>query len=312
MIPSWTLLGLGGVFLAVGGTLFDKYLLSKYFDTEDEKEAGPGALLIFSAYFSVCIIIGLTIYNFSHFVFTPIGTFYSILAGITNGLWILLYLHAINRTDVSKTAPILQTIPAFGLLLAFFTLGEILTAQQLVAIFVLVMGSLVLLHERGGGLLKVDTKTLYLMLSSAFLVAVSQVFFKLATGTMDYFSSTLVLWSGFLLFGCFLHGLVISYRKQFMFMLRGRVKNVLTLNSGNELFDSIGELLFFAAIVVGPIALVQSLNVYEPVLLFIFSIGFTVLFPKYFSEGLTKYDIVQKSIGILIVVIGSIILYQSL
>jgi hypothetical protein len=52
MLPTWGLLGLGGVLLAVGGTLFDKYLLGKYFGDHEGNDAGPGAFVICYCWFS--------------------------------------------------------------------------------------------------------------------------------------------------------------------------------------------------------------------------------------------------------------------
>ena len=312
MLPAWGILGLGGVILAVGGTLFDKYLLSKYFNDHDESDSGPGALVIFSAYFSVFIIAGLVIYNSGEFTFTKQAVVYSLLAGILNGLWILLYLKAINRSGVSKTAPLLQTIPAFGLILAYFTLGEVLTTQQIIAMTTLLLGAVVLMRISSDHRLKIDFRTFGLMLSSAFLVALSQTFFKLATVTTDYFSATLVLWFGFLFFGMVLHLGVKGYRKQFNYMFADRVKRVFSLNAANELFDSLGELLFFAAIMIGPLALVQSLNAYEPFLIMVFSVILTLMYPKYFSESLSERDILQTTLGILIVLTGSMLLYTNI
>jgi len=311
MFPTWTILGLGSVVLAVGGTLFDKYLLSKYFGDSDQ-EAGPGALLIFSSYFSVVIIIGLLLYGYSTLVFESTAVILALTAGVLNGTWILLYLQALVRSDVSKTAPILQTIPAFGLVLAYLTLGETLSAGQLTAIVILLFGTLVLLHEKRGGVFNLDLKTLALMLSSAFFVALSQTMFKVATTTSNYLTATTLVWVGFLLFGLLLHLGVRSYREQFSHMFSQRVKSVFSLNAGNEIFDSVGELLLFAAIILGPLALVQSLNVYEPVLIFVVSIALTLLYPKYFSESLTQYSLIQKCIGILIVLLGSVVLYTNL
>jgi len=312
MLPTWTLLGLGGVMLAVGGTLFDKYLLSKYFADYEDGEAGPGALLIFSAYFSSFIIIGLLLYGYTNITFDIQPMLYALIAGVLNGIWILMYLYAISRADVSKTAPILQTIPAFGLLLAFVTLGEVLTTMQLYAVAVLAFGAIVLLHEPKEGLLNIDTKTLGLMLGSSFFVALSQTLFKVGTNLSGYINATVWLWVGFLFFGILLHIAVPKYKRQFGHMFSQRIRNVFSLNAANEAFDSVGELLFFGAIMIGPLALVQSLNTYEPMLIFVTSVILTLLYPKYFKESLTTQALVQKVFGILVLFVGTLILYNNL
>lgn len=78
------------------------------------------------------------------------------------------------------------------------------------------------------------------------------------------------------------------------------------------MFDSLGELLLFAAVMIGPIALVQSLGVYEPVLIFLISVILVRFETKYFSEDISKPVLIQKSVGILLILAGSVILYGAI
>ncbi len=55
MLPLWVLLGITGVLFAVGGTMFDKYLLERYFNSDDY--SGPGALILFSALFVTPVVL---------------------------------------------------------------------------------------------------------------------------------------------------------------------------------------------------------------------------------------------------------------
>lgn len=309
MFPAWTILGLSGVALAVGGTLFDKYLLTRYFD--DAEDSGPGALVIFSAYFSIVIITGLLVVGWTQLLFQPTALMIAVLAGVLNGVWIYLYLQAISDTDVSQAAPLLQTIPAFGLLLGFFWLGETLNVGQLLAMSILIFGALVLLYERTNTR-RFDSRTLLLMLGAAFLVALSQAMYKVASFDSNFITATTSLWIGFLLFGVGLHVGVQKYRKEFTYLFKDRIKSVLGLNSVNEVFDSLGELFMFAAVLLGPIALVQTLNVYEPAFIFICSLILTILFPAYFKEDVSRSMLIQKTVGITIVLCGSLLLYQAL
>ena len=41
-----------------------------------------------------------------------------------NALWVLLYMHAIERTELSRAVPIFQTVPLFGLIFAYLLLRD--------------------------------------------------------------------------------------------------------------------------------------------------------------------------------------------
>ncbi|MEZ4200157.1 MAG: hypothetical protein R3B69_00950 [Candidatus Paceibacterota bacterium] len=98
--------------------------------------------------------------------------------------------------------------------------------------------------------------------------------------------------------------------EQFKYLLHKRVRSALTLNTSNELFDSLGELLLFAAIMIGPIALVQTLGVYEPLLIFLVSIVLAIKYPQHFKEDVEREAILQKTLGIGVVLLGSLVLYS--
>jgi uncharacterized membrane protein len=310
MVPIWILLALGGIVLAVAGTLFDKYLLEKYFDDEDED--GPGVLLIFSSLFLTVVISIVMVFKFDEISFLPLVIIIGLLVGVLNGLWILLYLMAINRAEVSKVVPLFQIVPIFGLFYAMIILGEFLTLGQTLSALIIVLGALVLLYTKGKKGLNLDKRTLTLMIGSSSLVALSQVLFKQTSLVSNYWTATVWLGSGFILFGLFLLIFIRSYRQQFHTLFKSRVKAMIGANAINEFFDNAGELIFLAAVVIGPVALVQSLNGYEPLLIFLASIIMSKVSPKYFDEDLSRGSLVQKFCGILIITIGSIYLYFSI
>lgn len=310
MLPLWVILAFSGVVLAVGGTLFDKYLLEKYFNNDDDD--GPGALIIFSAYFLIIIISIVYLFKHEEIDFSLLVGLTGLFVGILNGLWILLYLIAMNRADVSKVVPLFQTIPIFGLFYAMIILGEFLTFDQILATVIIITGALVLLYTRGRGMFNLDLQTLALMIGSSSIVALSQVIFKYVSLSSNYWTATFWLGSGFVIFGIGLFFFVESYRNQFGNLFNERVKAMFGANAINELFDNAGELLFLAAVVIGPVALVQSINAYEPLLIFLSSITMARLHPRYFYEDISRRALLQKFTGIIIISIGSLYLYLSI
>lgn len=316
--PAWFTIGLTSVFIGVFGSFLDKYLLKKYFDDDDESDGdGAGGLILFSAFF-LCLIT-----PFLYYVSSPSLTLDSIsnqlgiLSGFLSCIWILLYLHALSRTDVSQAIPLFQTIPFFGLILAFIFFGEWLTSIQFISATVMLLGATILLYIRDSTG-SIDTKgssvTLLLMLGSSFLVALSQVVFKAASNNEIFLTILFWNWIGFIGCGLVLFLVVSSYRQEFFHLIirkSSSLKNMFGAGALNESFDVVSDLLLLAAVLFGPVALVQSINAYEPFLTLLISFVIATVFSNYFESDVSKGGFTQKIVGVAVITIGSVMLYTT-
>lgn len=309
-IPEWLPISLAAIFIGILGTYFDKYLLQKYF-ASDQEESGVGALVIFSAYFLIFPIAVLWTFFYQVINFSLLVGSLGLIVGAVNGLWILLYLHALNRTEVERAIPIFQTVPFFGFLFAYMFLGELLTPQQIAAALLIIAGGTILMfQDRQGG--RIDITTLGLMLVASALVALSQTLFKLISEDINFWTATFWLWAGFILFGVAIHNFAKKYDQQFSHLISTRIsslKEVLSANALNELFDNVGEIVFLLAVTIGPIALVQASNAYEPFIALVLAALMAVFFPHYFSYKRTVREQCFIVAGILTITGGSVLLY---
>ncbi|WP_299848850.1 EamA family transporter [uncultured Roseovarius sp.] len=310
MLPLWVILGLGGVLFSVFGTMFDKYLLERYFNSKDQ--GGPGALIIFSALFAVTVVLLVVALRYSAIDFSLTVGAVGISAGVINGLWILMYLHAMIRADVSNVVPLFQTVPIFGLVFGAAILGEYLTGPQVLAALVIMSGAIVLMCKIDSGRLGLDVTSMVLMLGSSSCVALSQVVFKSAAVDANYWTAAFWLGVGYMSFGASLYRFVPTYRRQFLTLFSKRRLQIIGVNALNEVFDTAGDLIILAAVVIGPVALVQSLNAYEPMFIFLLSLLLMHLWPSYFQEDISTSALIQKFSGITIIVFGSIFLYSAI
>ncbi|MEI6494919.1 MAG: hypothetical protein WCO03_02545, partial [bacterium] len=101
----------------------------------------------------------------------------TLLALVANGatyiaaVWI--YLHAMAKEEASRVTPWFLVIPAFGIGLAFFTLGELPSWYQTIAIVGIVLAGFALSIKDGVA----NKKVVGMMLVSACLLAVNDVIF---------------------------------------------------------------------------------------------------------------------------------------
>ncbi len=310
-IPLWVYLGLLAQMLWVIGNLFDKYLIETFFRNEDDgDDEGIGTLVLFSAFFAVLVSVGVYIGWGGEISFSTESMLIGTSIGILNAIWVIAYLHAIGRGELTKTVPILQTIPVFGFIFAFFLLGETVSIIQFLGATVLIIGSFVLSYNFKDG--SISWSTLSLMLIAAAIVALQEVVFKFVA--LDDGFATSAFWQGI---GLGLSGIVLyltvpTYRQQFDNFLAERNKHIWGVSAVNEIFDNAATLVFSYAVILGPVLLVQSVNAYQPFVLFVVSYVIAIFFGNYLREDISAASTIQKLAGIAVITIGSIVLYWSI
>jgi uncharacterized membrane protein len=310
-IPLWVYLGLLAQMLWVMGNLFDKYLIETFFRGEDdEDDDGIGTLVLFSAFFAVLVSAGVYIVWGSKINFSTGSMFIGTSIGVLNAIWVIAYLYGIGRGELTKTVPILQTIPVFGFVFAFLLLGETVSLLQFLGAAGLILGSFVLSYNfqnRG-----FSWVTLGLMLFTSAVVALQEVVFKFVALEDGFATSAFWQGIGLGITGLFLYATVPTYRKQFNGFIAERNKKIWTISAINEVFDNAATLVFSYAVMLGPVLLVQSVNAYQPFVLFVVSYIIAVFFGNYLREDISAASTIQKVLGIVIITIGSMVLYSSI
>lgn len=313
MIPAWFFVALLAEVLWVAGNLIDKYLIERFFRVNtNEDEGGVGTLILFSGLFGFIIAAFAVLVAFEEISLHADVVRLGILVGALNALWVLLYLFALERTEISRVVPLFQTVPIFGLMFAFFVLGEIVSVTQLLAAFVIMAGAVVLTYhskKQGGGF---DIRTLMYMLGASTIIALTDVLFKDVALEANYWSSVFWMGIGIGLFGLTTYLAVPTYRRQFNSFLREKNWKVFGGNAINEILAAAADLTFAAATLLGPIVLVQAINAYQPMLVFLGGLLLARLIPGYYTEDTNIQTLAQKIFGILLITLGSLFLYWTL
>ena len=300
MLAGFTL-GLIATFFWSLTNLIDKYLVQRF-----TSDLGIGPLLLLSAFFPGLLMpVALLLTDQSiNIPLLDIGIL--LLSGILTVSWIYFYLGALYEEDVSIVMSLFQLTPIFALGTGYLLLSETPTQTQLLFGGMIVLGSVILSVERSTGKFKLKLLA-YISLASA-LIALMNTAFKFSALDADFWVS--IFWHGA---GAFLTGLCIfcihkTYRRNFKLYIKENWGIGLGLNALNETFTVIGDVFFAFAILLAPLALIQTTEAYQPVFVFIFGSVLTILFPKWFSEDISRSALIQKIIGITTIVIGSIML----
>lgn len=301
---SWFLIA---IITPITGALvnhFDKYLISKF-----TKDSSIGALILFSSLFAIVALPIIFVINPS--VLQSTGLLEAIILVVNGGLLmlaILFYLYALESHEASYIAPMFELIPVFSFILGFFILGEGLIAKQILAVLLVILGSIILSLDLDGGKVRVKLKIILLMLGASFLYAINAIIFKMIAVDQSFVDSLFWDMSGKVIFGLLLFFGVKTYRKDFLALVKNHRYYVIGLNIVNEILGLVGMVALIFAVMFAPVVLVQTVGSLQTPLVVIFGIIITLFFPRFGKESMLFKHLTQKIIGIIIVTVGVFLL----
>ncbi len=286
-------------------THIDKYLISRYV-----KESGIGALMLFSAFFAIFVLPFVFLIEKNIFSISLGDMFFLILIGILSFLAVLFYFKALTYADASTIIPFFQLIPVFGFILGFFLLKENIPLQSIVAGLVIMIGVLILgFSKQNKEPIVFQGVMVLLMITSSFTYALYETLFKLFTLEGTFWVSLFWQNIGLLIAGVFMYLAIPKYRGDFHRLIKENGKAVLGLNIVNETLNTVAVGLVQYASLLAPIALVLLVNSMQPVFVFLMGVLLTILLPQISKEDIARGVLLQKSLAIMIVILGTYLLY---
>ncbi len=300
---NWFWIALIGPFLWSVGTHLDKYLLSKYF-----KNTGVGALMVFTALTGVVLLPVILLFQSSVFNLSIFQALMIMLAGVFVTAGLLIYLYALQQDEASIVAPLFQTIPVFVYVLAFLLIGETLSHGQIIGSLLIIIGGVAISWNIEASKLK--SKILFLMLLASLLIATESVIFKIFALETNFWTTAFWEYAGTAIFGLGLL-LIKSYREKFFALWKQSKLTLIGLNFVNEIITMIGILTSRFAMLLVPIALVYSVNGFQPLIILLIGLGLTRFFPHLGKESIDRHHIVQKIIAIALMIIGAVLIERN-
>lgn len=307
-MQNWFLIALIAPLLWSVINHIDKYILSRY-----QGGKGVGALLIFSSLFSVIVLPILTIvYRSKIFSIAVVDSLILLLAGLLGAAAFYFYLRAMDIDEASVVIPLFQFDPVFGYILSFFILKELLNLNQVLASILILVGIILLSIEIDiDNKFKFKKRVLLLVTVSSFLFALSGVLFKKLALVDSFWISVFWQYTGLTLFGVMVLIFSAKLRRDFITMFATPQLKILSLNILSEVLYISGALANNFALLIAPVALVFVVNSYQPLFVFVAGVLFTIFLPTFASEKISRKHFLHKLISIIIILIGSYMLYSS-
>lgn len=300
----WLPLALLSPLLFAGTNFIDKYLIEKI--TEDSKAivitilAGLAGLpfLIIAA-----IVGGGSLIDFGYI---------NAIGAITAGLLVIsgyyFYYRALLLADASLVAALFQLIVAFNYLLGRFFLQESLNVIQVIAIAMVVIGSIVLTLESQQKKIKFKKGVFSQMLAACGLIAASDVVFKLIAKESSFLPTQFFEYSAGVIVGCLLLVFNKTARSAFTTMIQKHKRLAIRASAIAEIVSLGGLVSMRYAMYLAPIAVVQSVMSVQALYLLLLGVLLTKLFPHHIKENIARGHLLQKFLAVLIMAAGTTVL----
>ncbi|MCL1876749.1 DMT family transporter [Candidatus Saccharibacteria bacterium] len=291
------------------------YSISGFFDnyTVDTfcRKLNPKCMSIFYAAMEAMVCLGLFIWRgtelFQGIDITAIGIFAA--AALMSVIGSVPYFFALRKDTTTENTLLWQIEPVMALVFAAILLGQMISFMQIIA-FVLIIGATVLI------ILGSDRKRFRFRLDAGLLVLVSCVFYVLADTIFVFQARGLSIWTS--IFWVMLSGVVInslailiikSWRRDFKaFWKQDRPKKFASLFF-NETIYLIGRFVERFGMLIMPLAIWKvTENILQLILTFILGIVFTLIWPKFGREKLSKKNIFHHALATGLVTVAIVLM----
>lgn len=302
---EWFYIAMIGPFLYAVCNHIDKVLLEKYF-----RHSGVGTLILVSALLSILALPILYLIDPS---VIEVGSTENLLTlavlGFINVATLWFYLEALMNEEASIAVVFYQLVPVFGLVLAYYILGEVVTKPELVAMVVIIVGaSIVSFDLSSENKFAIRWRTVIFMTIAAFLWGLSSVIFKYVALEEEIWRTAFWEHLAMVVVGIFVFVFIKSYRENFILALKENSGPVLGLNVLNEVLYMIGNISFSYAYMLVPVSLVLLTQSFQPFFVIALGVLMVIVLPKFATEKLTGKFLGQKMVAVTITAFGTAIL----
>ena len=298
----WLLYAFSGPLLWAISTHIDKFLVDKYFRHSD-----TAVLIVFTAFMGVLARPVIWLFEPKVLALPWLATGVMTVSGILYMAAMLFYLRAIQSEEASVVAPLFQANTLFTFALGLILLHEMPHWPQILGAAAIIVGAVGLSLDSKLHLGRFKPRLVLLMCAATFVLALSNVVFKIFAIHDEFWSTTFWTFMGEGLFGVAILAMP-QYRKQFVHLFRKNPGAVMGTNAANELINLGGGLGVRFASLLAPVALVSAISATSTFFVLLFGILLTIFFPRLGREDLTTRNLVQKAIGGLLIMVGVVLI----
>lgn len=292
-MESWLIFALAYPLLYAFVNVLDKFLLANRIKNYYSYAVITGGIWLTAA------IIALLIAGFPQI--TPKLLFFAILSGILYGLMAWVYYHMIVHAEVSRVIGMAYLSVAVTAIFSYIFLKETLPIFKYGAILLAIIGTIIL------GIEKTPKK---IQFNHVFKLLLLYVFIMGILGVMEkYILNYITSWELFALLNI-VTGIVLilpAFKKQVRKDLPETAKSIMPIIM-IQIISIASYAAYLKAASLQKISIVFSIGTLQPVYVFVIMLLLSIFAPRLLKEIITPKAIIQKVIGIGLVVAGIVVL----
>lgn len=292
---SWILIALVPPFLWALGNIATKVIRTRHIkDTLSYTIIGS----LISSSLMIGILFRPISFKFELIYFVPI------LCGALLMLQYFFYIKAVSLEDVSTLIPFFNFDPLMVLILSTIFLDEVLAPRHYIAFALLAAGGILISLKKN----KLHfSKGVILIVASAFIWSVYSVIAKFTLDFMDSWSFYMLVRAGILvIILCFIVARGVRERISSSWLsLSNKTRFAVAIT---ELSGALGVLFLVYAVSLAPVSLVTAVGGLQPLFVLLIAAMLSFRFPKILKEEINKKVIAQKSIAIILMSAGLVLL----
>ncbi len=304
---TWFFLAILGPVLYAATNHIDQILLQKYFVA-----SGPVMVVVFSSLLAGLSLPVFYALNPQIFGFAPLEIAVILAVGVINTSVLWFYLLALREEEATIVVIFYQLVPVLGLGIGYVTLGEVISTRQLIAMGVIILGAITVSFEvNAEQSFRLRKSTLLYMILASLGWAGGSVLFKFVALEQDTWPTLFWEHAVFLAIGLGLLAFSRPVRTQFLSILRLNSNSVLFVNVVNETLYISGNIATASAYVLAPVSLVLLMNAFQPIFVLLIGLTLPLIWPSLPRPDVSRIQMTQKLVAILITGIGTYVLLGS-
>ena len=231
-------------------------------------------------------------------------------SGILCSLSSIPYYLALRSEEATSAVIFYQLQPIFYLIAGIFLFGEQINFPQICGfILILIAPAIVVFSRKRPRSRRVEmSATLYFIAYVAINSASGIISTHIGSG-IDFPTMFFYFILGRAIIDIFMVAMQPRWRQRFKYIWRRQGMKAIGIISLEQLIHIVTELTYRAALIIGIAAITSVVtNVAELVMTFILGIVFTIIWPKFGREKLTRHVVIAHLLATIVAIIGIIIL----
>lgn len=304
MLPQWFLISLIAPLIWALNYHIDKISMSRLARGVDSV-----LLAIVSGLSGIITVVLILVLNPSRMgEFELAHSWPALVAGFCSMMGLCFYYIALRKEEVTRIAALYSFSPVVAIIFGTILLGEQISPLHIVGICIVVAGGVLIDSRIVKHIFRINWQAMILTILSCFGFILGSVGFKKSAEFMGFWDVMLLFLIGSFVTSFIMVTLPKNQRRFRAFFRTEKRKKLFVITVISSVIGTIGRIAHNYAILLVPIAFVQTVEAFESAFVLLSAMLLMKFFKGIEPENLSRKVLRQKALSIVIIIAGSLML----